>query len=76
MKTFHLLLLLLVVAMTGGCATTTTTPNQDALGEYSHSRAYVQAVNREAQRHMMRVYWINFPSEEALRLQREDAGGG
>ena len=76
MKLSHLLVLLMAALLTSACATTELASGPEPSDEFALTKAYVNAVNREAQKYMMRVYWINFPSEEALRAQQEEAKGG
>ena len=75
MKLSHLLVFLSAALLTSACATTELASSPEPSDEFSLTKAYVGAVNREAKKYSMRVYWINFPSEEALRTQQEDGNG-
>lgn len=74
MRVRRILAVLIFSVLLGACATTDAVKAPQDTGQYSLTQRYVAAVNNEAKRHMMHVYWINFPDEEALRAQLDDSG--
>lgn len=54
-----------LVLLLGGCATDRASMRGTAV-QMSPSEAYVQAVEREARRRGVMVYWLNKPADKAM----------